>query len=201
MVMSADARCEVCPVIIAEPLSAANSQYLERARMSRKLMIHTTSETTKTIIAAPAPLRSRLPPTPKNSIFRTRKKATVDRKLAIVITSRSLFLTWLSSWASTGSISGWLNLYFKEVITATTISSLNFSAALATALLFRRAFSFVIYIRHIFFGMFLWAKILPKTLRSSLLVNLHAAFFTIFVKPANFFTSNKILFQACCWSL
>ena len=50
---SADVRFEGWPVIIAEPLSAANSLYLERARMSRKLATQTAMETIHTSMRPP----------------------------------------------------------------------------------------------------------------------------------------------------
>ena len=52
--------------MIAEPRSAANSRYLERARMRMKLTIQTTRETRNITTKLPPESRSRLPPPPKN---------------------------------------------------------------------------------------------------------------------------------------
>ncbi len=81
-------------------------------------MTHTRIDTSHAAIIPPDSLL-RCPP-PKNNRYRTRKKATVERNPAMVITMTSLFFTWLSSWASTASSSPWFSVFIIPVVTATT---------------------------------------------------------------------------------
>ena len=88
----AETRCDGCPVMIAAPLSAANSRYLERVRMRMKDTIQTTRETRNSTMKLLPESRSRLPP-PKNGSHCTSIWAMDERNVAMVMTIMSLFLT------------------------------------------------------------------------------------------------------------
>src|SRR3546814_6263216 len=72
------------PVMIAPPLSAENSLYLEIARIIRKLTTQVVIATSNTIALLPAVFR--FLPNPPNNPNRTRYQATVENRLAKVST-------------------------------------------------------------------------------------------------------------------
>src|SRR5512145_1707127 len=106
------------PVMIAPPLSAENSLYLEIARIIRKLTTQVVIATSNTIALVPAVFRF-LVCKPPNIPNRTRYQATVEKTLAKVSTRTSLLLTWLNSCPITASSSSLSNTSNIPVVTAT----------------------------------------------------------------------------------